>query len=278
MFTYAGVTRCEIRSHYDWATLFYRLLWGAHIHHGLWADEESASQAQLRLIERLAALADLQSRSHVLDVGCGMGGTAIHLARHRHCRVVGLTLSPVQRSWATVAAWLNGVGRQTRFTCEDAETAAIVPRSFDVVWSIECTEHLFDKARFFRRVADWLRPHGRTAICAWLAGDEPRSATAARQLHAVCEGFLCPSLGTARDYLAWIGDAGLEVRHFEDFSEKVAHTWQICSQRVHRYGVRGLARCAGPNMARFIDCFESILDAYRTGALRYGCFVAQVAK
>jgi tocopherol O-methyltransferase len=39
-----------------------------------------------------------------------------------------------------------------------------------VVWSIECTEHLFDKRQFFQRVAQWLRLGGRVAICAWLAG------------------------------------------------------------------------------------------------------------
>ena len=30
------VSKHEIRSHYDLATVFYRLLWGRHIHHGLW--------------------------------------------------------------------------------------------------------------------------------------------------------------------------------------------------------------------------------------------------
>jgi len=40
MFICDGITRSAIRSHYDWATPFYRLLWGAHIHHGLWENEE----------------------------------------------------------------------------------------------------------------------------------------------------------------------------------------------------------------------------------------------
>jgi len=207
-----------------------------------------------------------------------MGGTAIYLATHLHCRVVGLTLSPLQRSWARVTAWLNGVGRQVQFTCQDAETAVFIPRAFDVVWSIECTEHLFDKPRFFHRVANWLRPGGRTVICAWLAGEAPRTAAAARQLHLVCEGFLCPSLGTAGDYLAWMAEAGLEARYFEDVSKKVTRTWEICCQRVRRYGVDRLARCAGRSMARFVDRFEVILNAYRTGAMRYGCFMAEVAQ
>ena len=60
---------------------------------------------------------------------------------------------------------------RTEFHCVDAEQAEFPAESFDVVWSIECTEHLYDKARFFRRAAEWLRPGGRMAICAWLAGE-----------------------------------------------------------------------------------------------------------
>ena len=49
------------------------------------------------------------------------------------------------------------------FACQDVETVEYPARSFDVIWSIECTEHLFDKPRFFRRAASWLRPGGRLA-------------------------------------------------------------------------------------------------------------------
>ena len=44
------VTKREIQSHYDWATPAYRLLWGRHIHHGLWESDESPSRAQVQLI------------------------------------------------------------------------------------------------------------------------------------------------------------------------------------------------------------------------------------
>ena len=45
---------------------------------------------------------------------------------------------------------------------------------------------------------------GRMAICAWLAGDDPLDEGATRQVYDVCEGFLCPSLGTRDDYASWI--------------------------------------------------------------------------
>jgi tocopherol O-methyltransferase len=270
-----AVTKKAIRLHYDLATPFYRLLWGRHIHHGLWNADESLRTAQRRLIERLIAEAGIERAKDVLDVGCGMGGASIYLARHLDCQVTGLTLSPVQRTWATVAAWQARVGRRLRFLCQDAETVDFPPGSFDVLWSVECTEHLFDKAEFFRRAAAWLRPDGRVAVCAWLAREHPHDAEAVRQVKMVCDAFLCPSLGTATEYTDWFQTAGLAKVRFTDLTSQVLRTWEICGRRVRRSGTHLLARVAGRSMASFVDHFDTILEAYRSGAMQYGCFVAR---
>ena len=166
-----SVAKRVVRQHYDLVTPFYWLLWGRHIHHGLWDGQESPAQAQQQLTDTLVREAGIRGGEAVLDVGCGMGGSAIHLARNLGCRVQGITLSPLQRFWASSAARWNRVASSTHFRCVDAEQVDFSPESFDVVWSIECTEHLYDKERFFQRAAAWLRPGGRMAICAWLAGE-----------------------------------------------------------------------------------------------------------
>ena len=45
------------------------------------------------------------------------------------------------------------------------------------------------------------------AICAWLTGEQCQSESARQLVYEVCEGFLCPSLGTAADYEGWMRDA-----------------------------------------------------------------------
>jgi tocopherol O-methyltransferase len=180
----------------------------------------------------------------------------------------------VQRRWAQCAARWRGVAGRSQFFCEDAEQVAFPPDSFDVVWSVECTEHLFDKPRFFRRAASWLRPGGRLAICAWLAGDTD-TLEAAQRVHRVCEGFFCPSLGTAADYQHWFKKAGLTSCRFLDWTAAVTRTWEICQERVRRTGVRWLARAVDQNQVLFLDRFEAILSAYQTGAMQYGCFIAE---
>jgi tocopherol O-methyltransferase len=263
-----------IRSHYDLATPFYRLFWGRHIHHGLWEGSESPSVAQQKLTETVVREAGINGGERVLDVGCGMGGSSIHLAKECACDVTGITLSRVQRRWASLAARWNGVANRTRFRVADAETVQFTPQTFDLVWSIECTEHLFDKAAFFRRVSSWLRPGGKVAICAWQAGDGTLSDEARRQVYAVCEGFLCPSLGNSHDYRGWFGEAGLKVERSFDWTERVAQTWEICSRRVERSRVHWLARLIDRNQLLFLNRFETILRAYRTRAMTYGCWVA----
>ena len=103
--------------------------------------------------------------------------------------MTGVTLSPFQRLWAKTAARWHGVAQNTQFLCADAEQVAFEDASFDIVWSVECTEHLFDKAAFFgktaamaaaRRAAGDLRLAGRRS---------PLDESATRQVYDVCEGF-----------------------------------------------------------------------------------------
>ena len=281
MISMTDVRSRDIRWHYDFTTAFYRLLWGRHIHHGLWepnhgpAIGESPLAAQIHLINTLATKASIGAGQRVLDVGCGMGGSSIHLARERHCDVTGITLSPVQKIWATSSAMLSGVRRRTRFRRADAERIEFAPNEFDAVWSVECTEHLFDKPAFFRKAATWLKPGGRMAICAWLAGSNSGTPDGHEQVRKVCENFLCPSLGSEADYVEWMTAGGLEMVEVSDWTDQVLATWEICERRVRRTGMRWLAKLADRQTQAFLDHFETILNAYRSRAMGYGCFVAR---
>lgn len=269
-----AIPKKSIRLHYELATLFYRLLWGPHVHHGLWESNESPRRAQLRLTEHLASKAGVAKGERALDVGCGMGGSSIHLAT-MGCHVTGVTLSQVQGTWARLSAILQGQRQRTRFLRADAETLEVAPECFDVVWSIECTEHLVDKAAFFQRAATWLRPGGRVAVCAWLAGDEPHTEADLQLVRKVCDAFLCPSLGTEADYCRWMKEAGLQLVDVENLTDRVKQTWDICERRIRRTGMPLLARCFGKEMREFIEHFMTIRQAYETGAMKYGSFLAQ---
>ena len=270
-----SVKKQVIRNHYDISTLFYRLLWGPHIHHGYWEAEESPRVAQEQLTRRLARLASIETNSVVYDIGCGMGGSSIWLAQNLSCSVTGVTLSPVQQKWASSAAALKRIRPRPKFLCADAELIEFPYESADIVWSIECTEHLFDKPQFFNRAARWLKPGGRFA---WLAGDSPLTNQQTDQVLRVCEGMFCPSLGNQADYVSWFEQSGLRVVDTGIWTRQVEQTWEICRKRVERTGVRYLAKVLGQNHVLFLDHFDAILNAYKSGAMEYGYFVAEKPK
>ena len=158
---------------------------------------------------------------------------------------------------------------------DDAEAVEFAPESFDVVWSVECTEHLYDKPEFFRRAAEWLRPGGRMAICVWFEGEDTSRSDHRQQCEEVCERFVCPSLATRDDYAGWMSDQGLVIRHNVDWTDRVTKTWEICKQRVQRTGVRHIAKLLDREQVDFIDGFDALLAAYRSGAMQYGAIVAE---
>ncbi|OYP33938.1 methyltransferase domain-containing protein [Rhodopirellula sp. MGV] len=275
MIAVEGVEKNTIRQHYQLGTAFYWLLWGPHIHHGLWSGNESSFQAQCQLTDTLADLIQVDSRDQVVDIGCGMGGSSIRLAKHRGCHVTGVTLSPIQRRWAAVTASLKGQSKRTRFIADDAERIQFSENQFDVVWSIECTEHLYDKPAFFQNAARWLRPGGRMAIAVWFEGQDTSRHDHRQQVEEVCRRFVCPSLATQDDYANWMTSAGLVVRDKIDWTDRAAKTWEICKRRVSRTGVRHIAKVLDQDQVEFLDGFDTLLEAYRSGAMQYGAIIAE---
>src|SRR3954452_11166136 len=76
---------------------FYREFLGNHWHTGLYPpDGPIGPQDQLRMELRIAASAGITPGGAVLDVGCGVGGPACHLAARTGAMACGLTPNAAQ--------------------------------------------------------------------------------------------------------------------------------------------------------------------------------------
>ncbi|MCA1849628.1 MAG: methyltransferase domain-containing protein, partial [Acidobacteria bacterium] len=256
-----------IRDHYDRLSIFYSALWGDHIHHGYWEDGESPAEAQVKLVERLATRARIPRGSRVLDVGCGLGGSAIWLARNLNCSVLGVTISPVQVEMATKKARAERLDSLVRFEGRDANHLRLDAESFDVVWVIECSEHLADKARFIDSCARALRPGGVLALCAWLMADDLSAPGHARLVAEVCRGMLCPQLASRRSYAGWMRQSGFTRVEAEEVTRNVEETWTRCAAIASRPEVRALLRGFDERTRRFVEAFAAIRQAYAEGAM-----------
>jgi tocopherol O-methyltransferase len=263
----------DVRAHYDRVSPLYRLFWGDHIHHGFWEGDESVEDAQIKLMEKLVETAGLRPGSRVLDIGCGVGGASVWLARNHGCSVVGLTLSPVQARLAGKRAAHAGVSARTEFRVTDANALDEPAGAFDAVWVVECSEHITDKRRFIDRCARALRPGGVLALCAWLDGS--RSEADRTLVADICDRMICPSLGRLEDYRRWMAAGGLEMAAAEDITARVARTWDLCAKLIRRPDVRLILRAVDEKTRRFAGSFEMMREAYASGAMGYGMFAAR---
>jgi tocopherol O-methyltransferase len=267
MVAFPQITAAQIREHYDSLAFFYRTFWGDHIHHGLFLEgNESPDDAQVQMLDYCVDLVNLQSGDRVLDVGCGHGGTLLHLARLLSCTGTGLTISPKQASLAREHAAQARVDRQVSFVVENADSFEFPASAFDLVWTMESSEHFADKSRYFANVERTLRPGGKLLLAAW-TGSMDRY-----RVREVARAFLCPELWTARQYQSAVESTGMQSRRCEDMTPKIVRTWDICQERARsaRPVIKLLPRAA----REFVDSVDIILDAYRSGDLTYTLLAA----
>jgi len=246
------------------------MFWGEHLHHGYWDGDESVPQAQIQLMERLAERAGISRGSNVLDIGCGLGGSAFWLAERFDCRVTGITISPVQAWMANKKAKARGLSDRVQVQVRDANQWTPEPGSVDLVWIVESSEHFEDKKRFFERCAAMLKPGGMLAVCAWLRRDGPMPEEEQKLVATIAEAMLSASLDSLSDYQTWMRDAGLRVTAAEDITRHVERTWALCSRIAERRAVKFLVRFTGASTRRFVKAFPLMEQAYSQGAMAFG--------
>lgn len=265
----------HVRQHYDQLSFLYRLFWGEHLHHGYWEKDESVARAQIQLMERLAERAAIPHGASVLDIGCGLGGSAMWLAEQFDCDVTGMTISPVQARMAAAKAKARNLGSRVRFQVRDANEWQPEPESVDVVWIMESSEHFRNKAGFFERCARVLKPGGVLAVCAWLRRDGPLREDEQTLVNTIAEAMFSASLDSLSAYQQWMRDAGLTVTAAEDITRHVEPTWSHCSRIGGNPVIRFLLRFIGGDTQRFVRSFPLMKQAYAQGAMAFGLFVAK---
>lgn len=104
----------------------------------------------------------LEPGQRLLEVACGSGGTAVHMAARFGVSVVGIDVNEAAVNAATARAEAHDVKDRVAFHEADADDQLPFPDgSFDVLFCNDAINHLRDRTRV---LADWhrlLRPGGR---------------------------------------------------------------------------------------------------------------------
>jgi cyclopropane-fatty-acyl-phospholipid synthase len=154
--------RRHIAAHYDLGNeLFSSFLDERMMYSCAYFPRQGASleEAQLAKLDRICERLQLGPENHLLEIGTGWGGLAIHAARKSGCRVTTTTISAEQRQLALERIREAGLENRVTVLFEDYRD---LEGRYDRLVSVEMIEAVgwqhFDE--FFRRCDELLAPDG----------------------------------------------------------------------------------------------------------------------
>jgi cyclopropane-fatty-acyl-phospholipid synthase len=220
-------SRRNISEHYDLGNEFY----------GLWLDpsmtysgarfesaEQSLEDAQRGKYDALCRKLKLKATDHVLEIGCGWGGFAVHAAKNYGCKITGVTISEAQAAYARNRVISAGLEDRIEIRIQDYRH---ISGRFDKIASIEMLEAVGDKYHhsFFAKCAEVLTPEGLLGVQMITVPDCSYRSLKKNvdwiQKH-IFPGSLLLSVGRINDVLLATGD--LFMHDLEDLGADYART------------------------------------------------------
>ena len=206
-----SLSRRNVSEHYDLSNEFFSLFLDPSMMYSsaLWTSPAlTLEQAQREKNEALCTSLRLGPSDHVLEVGTGWGGWALHAARTHGCKVTSVTLSREQFDFAKQRVAQAGLSGRVTVLLQDFRDIKGV---YDKVVSIEMMEALGHRylQEFCRVVGRSLKPDGLLALqfitCPDSRYPQFRRGVDFIQKH-IFPGSLLLSLNRVNDLLSREGD------------------------------------------------------------------------
>ncbi|MEO6366026.1 MAG: cyclopropane-fatty-acyl-phospholipid synthase family protein, partial [Luteimonas sp.] len=163
--TRAG-SRRNIAAHYDLGNALYRLFLDDDLMYSsaiFAAEDESLEVASTRKLDRICRKLNLRPEHHVIEIGTGWGGFALHAAKNHGCRVTTTTISNEQFSLANERVAAAGLSDRVTVLLQDYRD---LEGTYDRVVSIEMIEAIGHQYldTYFRKVGALLKDDGMALI------------------------------------------------------------------------------------------------------------------
>ncbi|MDX2157520.1 MAG: cyclopropane-fatty-acyl-phospholipid synthase family protein [Hyphomicrobiaceae bacterium] len=273
-------SRRNIAAHYDLGNDFYAAWLDRSMQYSsalYTSPNQSLEEAQQAKLDRITELLDLRGGERVLEIGCGWGAVAEHLAGRHRCEVTALTLSREQADYTSARLQRAGLGHLVDVRLEDYRAAT---GTFDRVVSIEMIEAVGQRfwPVYFQMLQRSLAPGGRIVLQAITCG-ELRFCSYVRepdfiQRYIFPGGMLPTSAAIARE----AANAGLAVESVETFGASYARTLEDWRMRF----VAAWPRLQAPGFDdRFRRMWIYYLDyciaGFRSGEIDVGLYALRRA-
>ena len=220
-------SRANIAHHYDLGNDFYALfLDPTFMYSCAWYPraDMTLEEAQVARLDRICDKLELGPDDHLLEIGTGWGGLAVHAARTRGCRVTTTTISKQQHAFAVERARAEGLEDRVRVLLQDYRD---LEGTYDKLVSIEMVEAVGERWLdvYFERCSALLAPHGSMLLQAITIRDQHYEQALRSvdfiQRH-VFPGSFMPCVSALTDRVARRTD--MTITHLEDIGPHYART------------------------------------------------------
>lgn len=233
--------RRRIAAHYDLGNELFSLFLDRTMMYSCAVFESpqaTLEQASLAKLDRVCRKLELGPGDHVLEIGTGWGGFAVHAAQNYGCRVTTTTISREQRAYALER--VRAAGLSERVTVLDQDYRDLRGR-YDRLVSIEMIEAVGWEylPTFFRRCSQLLRADGAMLLQAIVIDDRAYELEKASRSFInthIFPGGCLPSLEVIARNLARVTD--LRRVQLEDITAHYATTLERWRERFVAAGER----------------------------------------
>lgn len=241
----------SITKYYENNRFTFRYLWNSRqtqaIHFGYYDEKATKHEAALANMNRkLAELACLSERDRVLDAGCGIGGSAIWLAKELGCAVDGIVLVKSQAEEARLNIKKAGFDHEIAIYEGDYNHTPFADGQFDVIWALESHCHTDQKAAFYKEAARLLKKGGRL-VMADLFLSPPLSINDENKLKSGLTHWAIPNIddiNTHRTYAIQAGFGDLDIQNVNPHVERSlrnayehAQKWSSTARFLQKIGL-----------------------------------------
>ncbi len=191
------------------------------MHCGYWSKQTANYKEALTNLDRkVAKVAGIKRKDLVLDAGCGIGGSAIYLAKNHNCRVEGITLSEKQVQFARQMAAGHNLNDRVQFSVGNFNQTNFPDETFDVVWAIESVCHAQEKLAFLQEAYRLLKPKGRLVVADFF-GNSGASGDKNKWMQKWADCVAIPRFESLPDFLDKAGKAGFRRITSSNITENI---------------------------------------------------------
>ena len=222
--------------------------------------------------DQLVALAAPQSTSRVLDVGSGLGGSAMRLAEQIGCRVTGLELVNSSMQSARKAARARELDHLVSFELGDATHMPFDDAVFSMLWSQDAWCHIDERDALMSECARVLEPGGSIVFADWLLTGSDNLTYRQDVLPAIA----CPNLQTLSGYVRLLERHGFTDIQSEDHSETYTQHYRQAMKRLKKSEGFITETFGAKVFSIVLDKNTFALQAFESGQIGGGYFFARL--